>query len=390
MNPALIFLLTLCGFSTFAQQPYTPATWIQPDGTSQDILIQFGQWEIVPPFIRYKVNETAPVQELIPAQVRALHVKSQPEERYIGRETPVAIFSKDPSATNAVERSNQSIFLRTLVEGDLSLFQYRDNDRIAHYFIQTDTSWEELIYHTYFADWEQKITRNHTRYQTALLRATFDCPALAEKIRRLAPGEHGFKQIVAAYHKSPCPGTIRFKETRAKGKLHFGLRAGGSFNFNQAGFDFAVRYSGNHTFWQPRGFVGIQYFLPRRNYTRSMLLEASYDQQAYETTDPVPTRVTQNYIQAHLSVRRYYTSGKVHPFINGGLVLGGAPESAKRSRGWVLDYSPTFQLGISAGAGLRLNRWELETRWLSQQIPGPVSKGVRRSFTGLLTLAYWL
>jgi len=390
MKPTLILLLFLCSFSTFAQQRYTPATWIQPDGTSQDILIQFGQWEVSPTVIRYKVNETAPVQELIPAQVRALHVKSRTEERYIGRETPVAIFSKDASATSAVERNNQSIFLRTLVEGDLSLFLYRDNDRIAHYFIQTDTSWEELIYHPYFADWEQKIARNHTRYQTVLLRATFDCPALAEQIRRIAPGEHGFKQIVTAYHKSPCPGALVFKETRAKGTLRFGLRAGGSFNFNQTGFEYAVPYSGNHIFWQPRAFAGFQYFLPRRNYTRSVLLEASYDQQAYETTDPVSSRVTQNYIQAHLTVRRYYTSGKVHPFINGGLVFGAPTESAKRSRGWPRDYSPSFQFGVSAGAGLRLNRWELETRWLSQQVPGPASGGVALSITGLLTLAYWL
>ncbi|MCC7466089.1 MAG: hypothetical protein IT261_07465 [Saprospiraceae bacterium] len=390
MKTTLTLLLTFLSLSSFAQQRFTPATWIQPDGTAKDILIRFGQWETAPTSITYKINESAPEQELFPSQVRALHVKSQSEERYIGRETQVAVFSKDPSATNAVNRIPKSIFLRTLVEGDLSLFQYRDEDRIAHYFIQTDTSWEELIYHTYYADWEQKITRPHTRYQTSLLRATFDCPALAEKIRTQPPGEHAFRQIVMAYHKSPCTGALVFKETRAKGKLRFGLRAGGAFNFNQTGFEYAVPYSGNHTFWQPRLFAGFQYFLPRRNYTRSVMLEASYDQQAYETTDPVPTRITQNYIQAHLSVRRYYTTGEVHPFINGGLVFGAPTESANLSRGWPRDYSPSFQFGISAGAGLRKSRWELETRWLSQQVPGPASKGVTLSLTGLLTLAYWI
>ncbi len=344
----------------------------------------------MPNQIRYKRSADAQEQVLIPAQVQSLRVYAQKEERYLGKEIRVAIFSKDPSENNTFFQEKKLVFLRTLVEGKLSLHSYTDESRIAHFFIQTDTSWEELIFHSFYTDQSQQTTRQHTKYQTSLLRATLDCPALANKIRQLPPGERSFIQIVTAYNTAPCPGALTFKETKTKGKLLIGFRLGGSYTYNQTSFDYSRPYSGQHSFFQPKAGLGIHYTLPRRNGKRAMLLELFYDQQAYETNVPVPTRITQNYIQTCLSFRRYFGAKTNKPFINAGLLFGVPGGNAKRTYGWPIDYSPASQSGVSLGAGLRRGRWELDARINGHHFLGLDRKGVKHSVAGMVTFAAWL
>ncbi|MBL7806518.1 MAG: hypothetical protein JNN28_01815 [Saprospiraceae bacterium] len=390
MNTYFSLLLSFFCLTLSAQSKLTPAQWTNPNGVKSDILISFGQWEITPNVIKYKTSDTAPEQTLAPSQVSMLRVLAQTEERYIGRETPVAEFSRSPSANYSINRTNKSIFLQTLVEGRLSLYKYQDENRIVHFFIQMDTSWEELIFHTYFVDSDQKIIRQHTKYQTSLLRATLDCPSLADRIRQSVPGERSFVDIITSYNTTPCPGILTFKQTKIKGKLRIGLRLGGAVTYNQTAFDYSRPYSGQHTFLQPKVALGFQYILPRRNGSRSVLLEFLYDKQAYETQAPVPTRITQNYFQTSLSVRRRFGVKAIKPFLNAGLVFGIPTGTARRTYGWPLDYSPASQSGMSIGAGLLRMHWELETRFVSHHLLGFDRKGVNQSLAGMVTFAVWL
>jgi hypothetical protein len=383
-------VLVIFHISVNAQSRFVPALWTKPDGTQSNILIAFGQWNITPRQIKYKNSEDAQERALTPVQVQSLHVYAQKEERYLGKEVNLAIFSKDPSENSTFFQEKKSVFLRTLVEGKLSLHSYVDENRIAHFFIQTDTSWEELIFHSFYTDQSQQTTRQHTKYQTSLLRATLDCPALANRIRQLPSGERSFIQIVTAYNTAPCPGALTFKEAQTKGKLMVGFRVGASYTYNQTSFDYSRPYSGQYSFFQPKVGLGIHYTLPRRNGKRAMLLELFYDQQAYETNVPVPSRITQNYVQSCLSFRRYFGAKTIKSFINAGLLFGVPTGKAQRTYGWPLDYSPASQSGISIGAGVRRTRWELEARLNGHHFLGLDKKGVKHSVAGMLSFAVWL
>lgn len=388
----LFFALPLClALEVAAQKHFIPARWTQPDGTQLDIRVDFHQGDALPDVIKYKQNEGAPERDLHPVQVRELLIWTRPEEIYTGRETEVAVISKTPSATSKIERQRKAIFLRALVIGRLNLYEYLDERGIEHYFLEKDTLWEELIHHDYYVDDTRKNTRTHYGFRTPLMRATADCPALAERTKAFAFRKEGLVDLVSAYNSPTCNGRLAYRYEKPKGAFHIGLRAGGAVNFNKTGFEAGSKYAGKNTRFQPKIGISALYFLPRRIGREALLVDLLYDQQAYETTTPVPTRITENFIQIHLSVRKYYTArGAIQPFLNGGLLFGLPVGQAKRSRGWTLDYSPSAQSGASLGAGARWKHLEVETRLMANHLLGLKRGGVHSSFTWMFTLMYRL
>lgn len=386
----IITLLLFCVITSYAQKNFYPAKWTKPDGTQTDILIDFRQWEITPEIIRYKLAEGAPEAQLQPNQVRELKVLANPEEIYIGRETEVAVFSKEPAPTSQLNWTRKAIFLRALVLGNLNLYKYQDEQGIRHYFIQKDTIWEELIYHQYFTDLEQKVARTHFRYRTQLLRATFDCSALSEKIKNLAFYEKTLVNIVADYNSSICGAKLLFREQKAKGKIQLGVRVGGAITFNKIGFEFGSKYNGQHQYFRSKFGISALIFQPRSLHRKALLLDIMYDEQTYETTTPVETWMKDNFIQTHLSMRQYYPIAKASFFINGGATLGVPVGEGSRIRGWTYDYSPSAQGGLSFGTGARWKRLEAETRLIANHVWGVRRGGVDASLTWIFTLCFWV
>lgn len=389
-SPTLFIVLIFSAADMSAQKNFTPARWTKPDGSQTDILIDFRQWETMPATIRYKIAEGGSEQHLPPTQVRVLRVQADPEEIYIGRETDVAVFSDAPSESAEVARRRKVIFLRALVLGSLNLYKYHDENGIRHYFIEKDTIWEELIYHDYYTDTGQKQTRAHHRFRTQLLRATFDCAALAEQIRNLSFREKSLVGAVSDYNSSLCNGQLVFREQKARDKFQIGIRAGGAVTFNKIGFEFGSKYSGQNNYFRPKFGIGALYFLPRSLHSKALLVDLMYDQQTYETTLAVPTRIKEDFIQVHLSMRQYFQTDRIAPFVNGGLFFGFPVGEEELMEGWTYDYSPSAQAGLSLGGGARWNRLEAETRLIANHLLGIQRGGVTSSLTWIFTLGYWL
>lgn len=373
-----------------AQKNFTSAKWIKPDGSQTDILIDFRQWEGAPASIKYKISEGQPEQTLLPDQVHELRVQARTEEIYIGRTTDVAVFSDEPSISPQVVSQRKKIFLRALVLGDMNLYKYQDENDIKHYFIEKDTIWEELIYHDYYNDYEQIQTRTHHRYRTQLLRATFDCAALAEKIKKLTPSEQSLIGVVSAYNSPSCKGQLLFVEEKSKGKFQIGVRGGGTYTFNSVGFEVVLDYTGKNQFFKPQYGASVLITLPRMRGSKALLIDVVYDQQEYVTDLQVPTWVKENYLQIHLSFRHYWLKKPLMPFVNGGIMYGPALGDAELMDGWRLDYSPHAQNGFTIGGGVRWDRLEVESRLVGNQMLGLKQGGLQSSFALTVMLRCWL
>lgn len=386
---AIATTLIFSTFATSAQNTFTPARWTKSDGTQLDILIDFKQWDASPTSIRYKTAEGQDLQELLPGQVRELRVFSNPEEIYTGRETSVAVFSKDASISAEISYQRKAIFLRALMLGSLNLYVYQDENDVRHFFIEKDTLWEELIYHHYYIDREQRQSRPHHRYKTQLLRATPDCPGLAEKIKKSSFGEKTLTGIVASYNSPPCNGQLLFREQKTKSKNQIGIRAGGSATFNKTSFVFGTKYSGKNTHFQPNYGLSALFFLPRLRGSKALIIDLLYDSQEYRTDEVKPTSVKETYWQIHISARQYWSLGILKPFMNAGFLIG-FPGNREFSKGWVHDYSPPGQTGISLGGGVRWKKLEGEVRIITNQLLSLRYSGVDSSISLSLTLCYLL
>lgn len=386
----LFIVLMLGGTTLDAQSAFTQARWTKPGGVQQDILVEYKNWDAAPVSIRYKNREGENLRDLLPEEVQELRILTDPEEIYIGRETQVAIFSKDISISQAVRYQRKTIFLRALVLGTMNLYLYQDESNVNHYFIERDTLWDELIYHEYYTDKKQNLSRFHHRFRAQLLRATYDCPGPAEKINRMVFGEKTLTGIVMTYNSSTCNNQLRYPVPggqKRKTKFRLGLRAGGIVAMNKIEFEFGSKYSGKNTSFNPVFGIDGLFFLPRGN--KAVLLEALYDRRKYKTTLIVPTYIREDYLQTHLAVRQYWPDRPLKPFLSAGLLYG-FPLKKEISEGWTVDYSPPGQSGVSFGGGVRWNKVEVETRFIMDQLLSLKRGGVSSSLGASFSVGYWI
>lgn len=385
---AQLLALFCCITGVAAQKHYVSAIWTRPDGAQTEILIDFQQWETTPERIFYKRAATATEEALLPADVRLLQVKSPREEFYIGLETELAVFSKTPSANREIQRRQKPIFLRTLIAGTLSLYKYREENGVSHYFIKNDTLLEELIYHEYYVDEQQNSTRKHQMFRRQLLRATYDCPKIAKQIQTFRLSEQALKHIILQYNSATCKGRLDYQEEKTKGDLQFLVRAGGALTVNETQYQ---KSSGRNTVLQPKFGLSAQYVLPRELQRKALLLDVLYDPQVYETSQLIVSRIEKNFLQFHVSLRQYFPTRTVAPFINGGIFIAmPVGKTTIRANSWIRDYSPVNQSGLGFGGGIRWKQLELEIRLTANQLFGAVSGDVTSSIGVFATAGYRL
>src|SRR5690554_1980903 len=226
-----LFLLTiiLSTFSAISQTNFETGYFIQTNGDKVACLIKNEDWIGSPTTFTYKLEENGETK--VGSIDNVIEFGSAQSFKYI--KTKVEI---DQSSDNVNNLSNvrapimkeETLFLKTLVEGKASLY-FTQRDNIARYFFSMDNGEiRQLIYKRFLVS-PLKMALNE-RYKQQLA-TTLSCSSLsARNFEDLQYKTNSLVDLIKKYNNCEDSDFVVFKKNSQKGKFNLSIRPGVTFN----------------------------------------------------------------------------------------------------------------------------------------------------------------
>ncbi len=205
------YLLVICPFLLlfnlipFAQANYIKGTIITHNNDTLNGLIDYQNWSKNPETIKFKKDADSHIIYYQPDQIKSFYMAN---EYYISQIVTVSRAShnlqKLQKSVNEIELRSDTVtlFLKTLIEGEASLYYYKDEDATEHFYIKKDTIVDELLYIEYLVTYN---LRKLEKYKGQLIHYLNDCLELANEISELQFKSNDLIKLFTKYNT--CVGS---------------------------------------------------------------------------------------------------------------------------------------------------------------------------------------
>lgn len=296
---AVALLITLPLAFAFGQADFYPAkVWLK-DGQRLTGAIEKPDWAAGKGQLRFRrLGETTP----LPAATidRIVLTENNLERRYINRTLQRLYLPDTVPVGDTLLYLQDTLLLQAVVEGSLSLYYHESPGGRAHYFLEKNGAFTELVHHEYQQVGSgRRIRLKHERWREQLGSAVEDCQKVANKLPQYRFSGENMRKLVVQYNE--CVGQrLDYKLKYRKFKVRPGIMAGGAFTRISTG-DRIFRDVGTGQL-APR-IGGSLLLLPTRADGRSgFLAELLYA--PFRTVDGFDNiEVQADYIQLNLGVR---------------------------------------------------------------------------------------
>ncbi|MCI4669512.1 MAG: hypothetical protein MRZ79_15365 [Bacteroidia bacterium] len=152
---ALTLLVSLLCLSAISQKNFQPGFIIDLKGKKLQGYIDFQNWEITPNKISFKESTNASTINYNPTQIREFQVEG---EKYISAKvaleiSPVGSVSR-LDRNSELKLSEETVFLRVLIEGEKSLYHHKISSSKENFFIKDKGEFKLLVYKEYVLEKE--------------------------------------------------------------------------------------------------------------------------------------------------------------------------------------------------------------------------------------------
>lgn len=218
-------LLVLVCFSSFAQVTFEKGYYINNTNQKVECLIRNLDWGDNPTSFQYKLSENSELKTITIKEVKEFSVsnfsKYQRATVNIDRSSDN---TNDLDSNRNVKFSEEELFLRVLVEGDATLYNYQDGNLTRFFFKKETSEIKQLIYKRYFVT-PTKVGKNN-QYQQQLWN-TLKCQKLSIKdIERLDYKASKLIVFFIKYNKCVDSGFVDIEKKFRKESLSLSLRPG--------------------------------------------------------------------------------------------------------------------------------------------------------------------
>lgn len=371
MKKHILFILILFIqiSSSLSQISFEEGYFINEDNHRIDCLIKDIGWLSNPIQFEYKLSHDS--------ELKTADVGSVKEFGINGSEKFVRVKVKiDQSNYRAGEFSNkkepefseEQVFLKVLVEGGVSLYQYREGN-LTRFFIQTDTTEIiPLIFKKYKT--ENGGVRENNQFKQQLFVHLGDECISENEFSDIKYYLRDLVRLFVQYNQCQNVNYINFDERKAPINFNLYLKLGG--NHNSLSLQNYRASSVNVDFESQNSFkIGLEaeFVLPYFKDKWSLAIEPTFqyfkDQQEldYETIG-----IDYQYIDVALGIRHYlYFSERSNLFLNGFLLLSwDSKASIDYSSGTELDIKTSPHFGIGIGYQYR-RKLSMEFRYLTKR-----------------------
>lgn len=370
MQRAFLFLPLIISMINVAlgQNSFSQGYFINHQDVKTQCLINNNQWKSTPDFFEYKLTPDESIHKAGLAEVKEFGIGQQ--LKYVSALVNIDRSDEDINALtynrNPVFEQEQ-LFLKVLLEGEASLYQYRDKKLERYFFSTGDGDLQQLVYKSYLSG--NQVYKN-TYYQQQLLLEVFSDDMQEKQIERVRYTQNDLVKHFALYNESINAPVFRYEDVEEKDLFNFSIKSALGINklhmepqkHGITGFSFEPS--------QDISWLGVEleYFIPGYGKKWSLTFEPrvyGFIGEASSETDDVMGGVLNAHVEYFsveipLGVRYYFMQKNKHKlFVNGQIIYHNTLNSSRiyftRNDGSRLNglaHEDEFYSNMNVGFGL--------------------------------------
>ena len=373
-----------------AQENYVSGYMINKNKDTIKGYIDYKNWKFPPKKIYFKKTLAENSRLFNPNNIQEFGVA---EDIYV---SAVVESENSLSKTNRLTKEREpnitldTTFLQALVQGEKSLYFYKNEIGKENYYLKNDDKFELLVQKKYTTNQgDKRVIAENKKYRSQLRLYLYDCPSIQQKIRKTTYTYSSLMKLFDAFYECSniAPNYAVYKE---KVLTKFGLVAGitsTSLNFTgDEGFAYLTEPKFNSSI-NPTFGVSIEFILPRNLKKWSLyneLLFTSFNYEAtyndFESENRNATHTTElgySYLKINTLFRYALSTGAVATYFNtgfsNGLVFSEIANYTKEdsvfyafetsNEGKALTEIKSYEIGFIVGLGANYKNFSLEFRF---------------------------
>ena len=353
----LVFLITFFTSCTFSQIKFEKGYFIDNNDIKTECLIKNIDWYNNPLEFDFKLNESSAAENKTINDVKEFAVSNLKYTRFLVNIDRSSKKINQLSIDRNPIFKKETLFLKSLVEGNSNLYYYKD-DAIDRFFysIPDTKEVEQLIYKAY------KYTNNHikenNRFRQQLL-LNLVCPSISNK--KVKEVEYKTKDLIAffdEYNRCNNSESIRFDNKKNKEDL-FNLNIRPGVNSSSLSISNSTVSSSDKDYENKlnlRFGIEAEFIFAFNKNKWSVLIEPTY--QSYKVDN-----VDYKSIELPVGVRHYlFLNNNTKVFVNG-LFVNDFPLGST-VRNLEIWYSPNIALGLGCNVN---KKYSMEIRYFTDR-----------------------
>ena len=387
----LATLFTVLGIlllqNAFCQENFISGFILPNKGDTVRGLIDYRDWENNPDKIYFKTVQSSSKKGFQPNDIISFGVNGA---FYESAKVQMEM-SNDNTAKLTLSKELilevDAVFLETLVQGEKSLYSYKNKDIKTQFYVKNNNSFDLLIFKKYLKeDNNQTIISENKLYLNQLAVYLSDMPNLQSKLSNVGYNANSLKQLFSYYYQK-MPNNSKFQKNIEKVAFDWGIFTGLSvYNVKFESNTFPELVNGNFTTsMSPLAGVSMDIVLPKKQKRWSFQNEIMYN--SIKTTGQYVDRIdTERFVAYDITfdfaylklinmIRYRPVIGKMIVYINAGISNGLAFKSTKnfqkRTKLFSFDTIETkdplgdvrtFEQGYVLGIGAKYKKYNFEIR----------------------------
>jgi hypothetical protein len=226
MKKQILFTITLliCSINSFSQIIFERGYFIDESNKKIECFIKNKDWLNNPTTFKYKLSENGILQEASINDVKEFSITNV--AKYIRVKTKVDKSSEQlnhMSSTNKPIFVEKVLFLKVLVEGKASLYQYNNGNMTRFFYNLKDTKIEQLVYKKYLIG--EKIHTNEYFKQQLLV--SLKCKNIKLKdIKYLPYRKNNLEKLFIRYNENTESKFNYYSSKNRKKLFHISIKSG--------------------------------------------------------------------------------------------------------------------------------------------------------------------
>ncbi|MCU4165272.1 hypothetical protein [Carboxylicivirga caseinilyticus] len=325
----LISLILIVSISSKAQIEYIKGYYISNSGKKNECLIKNVGWKNNPTKFEYKVSEEGAVQTGDINEIKEFSINGV--VKFIRAEVDIDR-SSNATINLSSERNpifnKETLFLKVLIEGDASLYNYEDGKYTRFFYSLKDSEITQLVYKRYLTDGIDIAENTYFRQQILL---DLKCDVIETKnVQYIKYGQKDLVKIFVLYNQCVESEYLIYQEKQKKYSFNLNLRPGLNLinlNINRTDNEISVDMGSKQNY---RFGIESELVLPFNNNKWAVIFEPTY--QYYNSTQSTDdsslsggvriTNVEYQSIELPVGIRHYFflnDKGKI--FVDGAMIF---------------------------------------------------------------------
>ncbi|AWI26045.1 outer membrane beta-barrel protein [Flavobacterium pallidum] len=355
------YLLLLICFPAIAQIEFVPGYFIDNNNKTTTCLVRDEGWKDNPVTFQYKMSAASEAKIGHISEVSAFGVDDGTQFRRFKVDVDQSSNEINAlSASKQPEFSEQTLFLKYLVEGDISLLSY-DQGNQRRYFIykkETDTV-EQLICKNYLVDATTIAENNYFRQQ--LFNALKSEQLTQKDFQNLEYRQSSLIPIFEKYYAGSGQTFTSKEKQISKGSLHFSVSGG--INFSGVSFESPTVDANTGVHATPGIGVELESVLPFNHNKWSLFVNPNFHRFEYDgSVSNVKLEVDYKAVNIPLGFRHYmFLQKQSRLFIDGGYNIGVTLSSTLKYGG--TEFKLEKGSNMFLGFGYNYKKYSIKSRY---------------------------